>query len=100
MTNTKMMNANVQTANLADYARDILNIRKNTIKFSISDIEVLSDVLGQLFGERIDNKTEMVNLLFNDSKFASSAIQVKAYGKIYKIYSHVPESKIRQQLGK
>ena len=81
------------------YSRDILAIKKNTLKLSISDQEELSDLMEILFDQRLTNTNENVAVAFNNSNRYNSLIQVKAYGKVYLIYSQVSESKLKTNLG-
>lgn len=89
-----------RTFDISKYAREILGVKKNTLKFSISDQEELSDLMEVLFEQRLTNTNDNVQVGFNNSSRYNSLLQVKAYGKVYFIYSQVSESKLKTNLGK
>ena len=92
-------NKTTSKLDIRKYSRDILAIKKNTLKLSISDQEELSDLMEMLFDQRLTNTNENVAVAFNNSNRYNSLVQVKAYGKVYLIYSQVSESKLKLNLG-
>ena len=98
MTTTKNETARVNTLDIREYMPQILAIKKNTLKFSISKIEELSDLTEILFNQRITNINENISVGFSDNKNYQSKFQLRAQGKIFTIYSNVSDSKIRAAL--
>ena len=102
MTKATVENNNVETRanriDVRDYMPQILAIRKNTLKFTISNQEELSDLLDVMFGQRLTNTNDNISIGFSDNKNYNSLIQVKHNGKAYNIYSNVPDNKLRQNL--
>jgi len=88
----------VNTIDIRDYMPQILAIKKNTLKFSISNQEELSDLLDVMFGERLTNTNDNVSVGFCDNKNYNSRIQLRHNGKFYTIYSNVSENKLRTNL--
>lgn len=88
----------VNNLDIRDYMPEILNIRKNTLKFSISNQEELSDLLEIMFNQRLTNNNDNIHIGFCDNKNYNSMIQVKHNGKAYTIYSRVSDSKLRTNL--
>ena len=88
----------VNTIDIRDYMPQILAIKKNTLKFSISNQEELSDLLDVMFGQRLTNTNDNVSVGFCDNKNYNSRIQLRHNGKFYTIYSNVSENKLRTNL--
>lgn len=88
----------VNTIDIRDYMPQILAIKKNTLKFSISNQEELSDLLDVMFGERLTNTNDNISIGFCDNKNYHSRIQLRHNGKFYTIYSNVSDSKLRMNL--
>lgn len=86
--------------NPKNYVREILAIKKNTLKLSISDQEELSNLIEFLFNQRLTNINENVMVAFNNSNRYNSLLQIKSGDKIYFIYSQVSENKLRTNLSK
>lgn len=96
--NNNVVETRVNRIDVRDYMPQILAIRKNTLKFSISNQEELSDLLDIMFGQRLTNTNDNISIGFCDNKNYNSLIQVRHGGKAYTIYSNVPDNKLRQNL--
>ena len=83
---------------IRDYMPQILAIKKNTLKFSISNQEELSDLLEVMFGERLTNTNDNISIGFCDNKNYQSRLQLRHNGKFYTIYSNVSDNKLRVNL--
>ena len=95
---TNTVATRVNTIDIRDYMPQILAIKKNTLKFSISNQEELSDLLDVMFGQRLTNTNDNVSVGFCDNKNYNSRIQLRHNGKFYTIYSNVSENKLRTNL--
>ena len=78
----------------------VLGIKKDTLKFHISDQEKLSDALDLIFGQRLTNVNDNLTIGFCNNKFYNSLIQLRHNGRVYSIYSNVSENKLRLNLNK
>lgn len=94
----KIVSTKTNSIDIRNYMPEILNIRKNTLKFSISDQEELSDLLEIIFGQRLTNTNDNISIGFCDNKNYSSLIQLRHMGKAYNIYSRVSDNKLRTNL--